>query len=190
MASNRSAPLSSLPLHCLDRDPIGIPRGRCRFPPTRFGVFPIPVYAAAREEREWRREGGSCASHHCWRAAAGGRPWRGGAGPGATRGEDAHTETRWDRELSEEPGAAVNTYTMPPSSSSRRRLHLRLAVRTSFPPFSCAARTLDSTLVGVLSSRRAPCVPRRHSPMGVHRVTPHRCEPSTVATPGRDAGCS
>jgi hypothetical protein len=35
------APLSSLPLHRLDRDPIGRPRGHYRFPPTRFGVFPF-----------------------------------------------------------------------------------------------------------------------------------------------------
>jgi hypothetical protein len=109
-------------------------------------------------------------SHRCRRAAAGGRPWRGGVGPGATRGEDAHTETR-RRELSEEPDTAVNTYTMSASSSSRRRLHHHPAVRTSVSPFFCATRTLDSVLVGMPSNRRAPCATRRRSPMDIRRAT-------------------
>jgi hypothetical protein len=43
---------------------------------------------------------------------------RGGAGPGATRGEDAHTEMR-RRKLSEEPRTVTNVHVVPPSLSSR-----------------------------------------------------------------------
>jgi hypothetical protein len=114
---------------------------------------------------------------------------RGGAGPGATRGEDAHTEMR-RRKLSEEPRTVTNVHVVPPSLSSRRRLQLRPAVRTSISPFSCAALILDSMLVGVPSSRRASCTSRRRSSIDGRRVTPHRCEPGTVATSGRNAGCS
>jgi hypothetical protein len=128
-------PLSSLPLHRLDRDPIGRPPGSLSNPTNPLWGFPHSCERrckGGRGEEAGRRE---LCGHHCRRAAAGGRPWRGGAGPGATRGEDAHTETgRRDRELSKEPGATVNPYTASPSSSSQRRLHLRPAVRTSIFP--------------------------------------------------------
>jgi hypothetical protein len=97
----------------------------------------------------------SRASRCCRRAAAGGRPWSGGAGPDAAREEDAHAEAGMPKQ-NEMSGAAANVHAAPPSPSSRRRLHLRPAVRTMAFPFSCV---VPKCLSASLRAAVCRCIP-------------------------------
>jgi hypothetical protein len=82
-----------------------------------------------------------------------------------------------------EQGTAVNTYTVPPSTSGQRRLHLRPAVsvvaflfsRTFPPSFHAYERTVEPLCVGSSSSPHGRPLNCATLVLASHAATPCRC---------------